>query len=180
MLGGPGAGKGTQAEQLCRTLQIPCISTGEMLRDAIAAQTNLGKQVQAQVESGDLVSDDAMIQFIRDRLSQPTVTRGWLLDGYPRTAFQAEELDFLLNTLEQQLDKAILLDVPDAVLIERSLSRGRIDDTLETIQRRIALFRERTSLLEDYYEFCDRLLRINGNQSVELVHQEILQTLGNQ
>jgi adenylate kinase len=162
---------------LCSALSIPWISTGEILRGAIAAQTELGEQAQSFVEQGELVPDGMMIQFIRDRLLQPDVSTGWLLDGYPRTAFQAEELDFLLDDLKQHLDKAILIQVPDPVLISRSLNRGRVDDTEEVIQRRIALFLERTTPLVDYYEFRDRLLHINGNQSTDEVHQEILAKL---
>jgi adenylate kinase len=177
-LGGPGAGKGTQAKLLSSSLAIPCIATGEILRQAIAVQTELGQQAQLFVEQGELVPDGVMIRFIRDRLLQPDVVAGWLLDGYPRTAFQAEELDFLLDDLKQSLDKAILIEVSEPMMINRSLARGRLDDTSEVIQRRIALFRERTTPLVDYYQFRDRLLRINGDQPAEQVHQEILTKLG--
>jgi adenylate kinase len=176
-LGGPGAGKGTQAQLLCNALAIPCIATGDILRGAIAAESELGKQAQSFVEQGELVPDGMMIQFIRDRLLQPDVAGGWLLDGYPRTAFQAEELDFLLDDLKQHLDKAILIQVPESILVSRSLQRGRVDDTEEVIQRRIALFQERTTPLVDYYEFRNQLLHINGAQSTEEVHQEILARL---
>lgn len=177
ILGGPGAGKGTQAKRLSTTFSIPWISTGELLRAAIASGSELGQQVQTYVAQGELVPDKIMIQFIRDRLMQPDTQVGWLLDGYPRTAFQAEELDFLLDELGQQLDKALWLEVSDAMLTERSLNRGRMDDTLEIINRRIELFREGSLPLVDYYEFRDRLLRIDGNASANQVQQEIAEAL---
>ncbi len=185
ILGGPGAGKGTQAERLRHDLGTVWISTGDILRAAIAvqdsdgeSQTELGRQAQQYVARGELVPDEIMIEFIRQRLLRPDVSQGWLLEGYPRTAFQAEELDFLLDDLKQQLDYAILLDVPPAVLVERSLGRARADDTPETIQRRIDLYQECTLPLLEYYEFRDRLLRINANQAIDQVQQEILQKLG--
>ncbi|HEY9749065.1 MAG TPA: adenylate kinase [Allocoleopsis sp.] len=177
ILGGPGAGKGTQAQNLCRHFEIPLISTGEMLRRAIAAQTPLGQQVQAFVEKGELVPDETMIQLMRQRLLQADTSRGWLLEGHPRTAFQAEELDFLLEDLNQQLNWAIWLDAPDEVLMSRSIARQRSDDTPAVIQHRIESFREYTLPMLDYYEYRDRLLKINSNQSIEQVHQEILQRL---
>lgn len=177
MLGGPGSGKGTQAGQLCQRLQIRGIATGDMLRQAIANQSDLGQQVQPYVEAGELVPDDTMIELMRRRLTQADVTSGWILDGYPRTAFQAEELDFLLDDLGQRLNWAIFLEVPAAVLIARSLQRSRADDTLGVVERRIELFQERTIPILEYYERRDRLLRINGSQSPEQVQREILQAL---
>lgn len=174
ILGGPGAGKGTQAQRISKSLDIPYISAGEILRSAIAAGTSLGKQVQPFVEEGELVPDPLMIQLIRDWLGQPLLKTGWLLEGYPRTAFQAEELDFLLEDLNQPLDKAILLETTDTILMSRSLARGRVDDTEEAIACRIQQFRERTIPLIDYYQFRDLLLSIDSSHSVEQVEQEIL------
>jgi adenylate kinase len=106
------------------------------------------------------------------------VKDGWLLEGYPRTAFQAEELDFLLDDLNQHLDYAILLEVPDPVLIQRSLTHAREDDTPQAIQRRIELHQERTIPLLEYYEMRDRLIRVNGEQSIAQVQQDIVNGLG--
>lgn len=182
ILGGPGAGKGTQCEQLRDRLGLVWISTGEILRQAIAAkdsdgdcQTELGRQAQSYVERGELVPDAIMIQFIQQRLSQPDVQQGWILDGYPRTAFQAEELDFLLEELQQQLDYAIFLAVPPAELKARSLARGRTDDTPEAIERRIELFEERTVPILEYYDLRKRLVRIDGAKPIEDV-QDAIQT----
>jgi adenylate kinase len=179
MLGGAGAGKGTQAKQLSTHLKIPQIATGDIFRDAIAKNTELGQKAQAYVDQGELVPDEITIEFMRQRLQQPDTVDGWVLDGYPRTAFQAEELDFLLEKLGQRLRWAIWLDVPESILIERSLARSRDDDQLAIVLRRIQLFQERTIPILEYYEPRNRLLRINGNQSPEQVQQDILQKLNN-
>jgi adenylate kinase len=165
-------------------LKLLWISTGDILRAAIAPGatdpnlTQLGQQAQVYVERGELVPDEVMIQFIRLRLLQADAASGWILDGYPRTAFQAEELDFLLEDLGQRLNKAIYLDVPDEILRSRSIARGLLDDQPDAVQRRIDLFHARTQPLLEYYELRDRLLRINGNQTIEQVQQEIITQLG--
>lgn len=178
MLGGPGAGKGTQAKRLQVALAIPWISTGDVLHRAIAARTPLGKQVQSAVETGELVDDATMIELMRDRLQQPDTTSGWLLDGYPRTAFQAEELDFLLDELGQQVDWAIWLDVPQPILKERSLARDRADDHPDAVHRRIEVLYERTLPMLDYYGYRQRLLKVDGNQPPEAVEARIREQLG--
>lgn len=178
MVGGPGAGKGTQAARLQTVLGIPWISTGDLLHQAIASQTELGQAVQPMVETGELVDDRVMIQLMRDRLQQPDAAQGWLLDGYPRTAFQAEELDFLLDDLGQKVDWAIWLEVPKAVLMERSLGRSRPDDQPAAVRRRIELLYERTIPILDYYDYRQRLLKVDGNQSPAVVEQSIRAKLG--
>ena len=177
ILGGAGAGKRTQAQRLSSHLSIPWISTGDILRDAIITGTKLGKQAQAFVEKGELVPDEIMIEFMRQRLLLSDVAKGWVIDGYPRTAFQAEELDFLLTDLGQQLNWAIWLDVPESVLEFRCLKRGLSDDQLEIIQRRIQLFQERTIPILDYYGYRERLLLIDGVQTPEQVQQSILRKI---
>lgn len=192
ILGGPGAGKGTQAKQLCHQLNISGISTSDILREAIASQTDLGTQAQLYVEKGELVPDPIMIEFMRQRLLQPDAARGWLLEGYPRTAFQAEELDFLLDELDQKLDWAVYLQVSDSEMMSRSVGRScplkentedvvtadsRPDDQPEIVQRRINLFQERLPLILEYYSYHQRLLTINGEQVTEQVQQDILQKL---
>jgi len=189
ILGGPGAGKGTQARKLCHELGISEISTSDILRQAIASQTDLGREAQVYVEKGELVPDPILIEFMRSRMQQPDAARGWLLEGYPRTAFQAEELDFLLAELTQQLDWAIYLEVLESVMMSRSIMRSRTskrlrftgdlrpDDHPEIVQRRIDLFHQRTIPILEYYGYRDRLLTINGNQSPDQVQQDILQKL---
>ena len=177
ILGGPGAGKGTQAQRLCEHLEIPLISIGDLLREAIATQTKLGEVAQFYVEKGELVPDETIIEFVRQRLLESDVINGWLIDGYPRTAFQAEELDFLLDELQQKLDVAIYLNVSQDILISRCIDRSRPDDGPEIVQRRIELFYERTIPILEYYEYRQKLLTINGEQPIIQVQQQILQQL---
>lgn len=187
MLGGPSAGKGTQARMLCHRLGIPLVATGDILRDAIASQTELGLEAQPYVDKGELVPDPLLIEFMRQRLLQPDTAKGWSLEGYPRTAFQAEELDFLLDELAQRLNWAIYLEVPESMMMSRSLhlhtpeeqatGDARPDNQPEIVQRRINLFHERTVPILEYYGYRQRLLTVNGDQSPEQVHQDILQKL---
>ncbi|MEL7037958.1 MAG: adenylate kinase [Cyanobacteria bacterium J06592_8] len=177
ILGGPGAGKGTQANKIADNFDIPDIATGDVLREAIAIRSELGVQAQTYVENGEFVPDEIMIEFIRQRLLQPDVSEGWLLDGYPRTAFQAEELDFLLEELEQHLDWAIYLNVPEEVLASRTIQRLRSDDKPLIIRRKVELFHERTMPILEYYSMRGRLLDIDGNQPPEKVTEEIFSQL---
>ncbi|GAX41648.1 adenylate kinase [Tolypothrix sp. NIES-4075] len=186
ILGGSGSGKSTQAQRLCRHFDIPLISTGEILREALKSQSSCctianissnGRHVQPYVEKGELVPDETMIEFIRTRLNKDDINSGWVLEGYPRTAFQAEELDFLLNDLQQNLDWAIYLQVPEAVMVTRSLGRSLPDDQPEIVQRRVELFYNRTMSILEYYDRCRRLLTINGDQLPDMVEQNILTLL---
>jgi adenylate kinase len=187
ILGGSGSGKSTQGQRLCRHFNIPLISTGEILREAIeqssrCTNANLssnGHHVQSYVEKGELVPDEIMIEFIRTRLNKDDIkiNNGWVLEGYPRTAFQAEELDFLLDDLQQKLDWAIYLQVPEAVMVTRSLGRSLRDDQPEIVQRRIEIFYDRTMNILEYYDRRRRLLTINGDQLPDIVEQNILTLL---
>lgn len=177
MLGGPGAGKSTQSQQLSHHLNIPVISTGAILREAISAQTSLGLKAQSYVEKGKLLPDEIMIQFVRKRLLKSDTKQGWILEGYPRTAFQAEELDFLLEELEQSLNWAIYLNVSESVMRERSMARSLFDDRPEIIERRIAAFKERTVPILEYYEGTNRLLNIPAESSSHWVKATILKLI---
>ena len=177
MLGGTGSGKGTQTAKLCDRLKIPSISTGDTLRAGIASKTELGKQAETYVTQGELVPDDLMIGLIQQRLQQPDVSNGWILEGYPRTAFQAEELDFLLKKIKQKLDWAIYLKVSEAVMKERALGRGLADDRSAVIERRIQNFQEFTVPLLEYYDYCQRLITVNGEQSADNIVRELLENL---
>lgn len=128
ILGGPGAGKGTQSQRLCQHLHIHGIGTGDVLREAIASQTDLGEQAKSYVQRGELVPDQLMIKFMGLRLQRPDVSDGWLMEGYPRTEFQAEELDFLLDQLGQKLNWAVYLQVGESMMLQRSQERGLPDD----------------------------------------------------
>jgi adenylate kinase len=187
ILGGSGSGKSTQAQRLCKHFDVPLISTGEILREAISDDksgngysklNDFGRNAQPYVVRGELVPDEMMIEFIKVRLSQPDVNSGWILEGYPRTAFQAEELDFLLDDLGQKLDWAIYLQVPEAVMVSRSLGRSLPDDQPEIVQRRVELFYDRTIPILEYYDRRRRLLTINGDHYPEQVQHNILTLLG--
>ncbi|MBD2360381.1 MULTISPECIES: adenylate kinase family protein [unclassified Anabaena] len=187
ILGGSGSGKSSQAQRLGRHLEVPDISTGDILREAISGNqtlesvyTNLrelGRYAQPYMSKGELVPDEMIIELIRLRLKKHDVSSGWILEGYPRTAFQAEELDFLLDELGQKLDWAIYLQVPEAVMVSRSLGRSLPDDQPEIVQRRVEIFYDRTVPILEYYDRRRRLLTINGDQSPELVLQNILTLL---
>ena len=177
LLGGPGAGKSTQSKFLCEKFQLQRVSVGEILRKAIADQSDLGKQAETYVNEGKLIPDPLIIEFMRDRLTQPDMANGWVLEGYPRTAFQAEELDFLLDDLQQTLNKAIYFKVDEQVLSERSQARGLTDDTPEAISERLKAFRESTEPILDYYAPRQKLLTIHAGQSVEVVNKKLLEHL---
>lgn len=172
-LGPPGAGKGTQANLLASTCAIPHISTGDILRSAVAQKTDLGLKAQSYMDQGELVPDQLMLSLICDRLKQSDTKHGWILDGFPRTVAQASFLDELLSEISQRYDFVLNLDVPDEVLIERLLGRGRSDDTEETIRRRLNVYREQTAPLIDFYRARDQLLLIDGNQSVKAVTETL-------
>ena len=174
MLGGPGSGKGTQSHKLAGDLNICVIATGDILRKAIAAETSLGCRARKYLERGELVPDMMMIEFMRERLLHPDAEPGWILEGYPRTAFQAEELDFLLEDLQQSLDWAVYLQVSEKVMLERSLVRGKVDDRPEIIKRRIELFHQRTVPILEYYQHKRKLLSISTEGNPEEVKRQIL------
>lgn len=177
MLGGPGAGKGTQAKNLSQQLKLPIISLGDILRQAIAAQTPLGIKAQPYVERGELLPDSIMIQFVKHRLIQDDVQQGWILEGYPRTAFQAEELDFLLEDLQQPLNWAVYLEISATIMVERSLARSLFDDLPDVISKRIAKFHECTVPILEYYDGTKRLLTIDGLLKANQVTTTILELI---
>ena len=174
LLGGPGAGKGTQSHRLSQRLQVPGISTGNILRQAIASQDALGMEAEPYLKKGELLPDPMMINFIRSRLVQPDMERGWILEGYPRTAFQAEELDFLLEDLQQPLTCVIYLKIEEKVMIERSLTRSLFDDQPDVIQKRIDSFQEKIALLLDYYTGKKKLITLSAEDTPENIEMLIL------
>jgi adenylate kinase len=172
-LGPPGAGKGTQAQALAEHLNIPHISTGEILRQAMKEQTPLGIKAQNYVNSGELVPDQLVQDLVQERLNQPDAENGWILDGFPRKVTQAAFLEELLKTIHQSGERVVNLDAPDDVVVERLLARGRKDDTEEVIRRRLQVYRDETAPLIDYYGDRHKLLTVNGNQSQEEVTSEL-------
>jgi adenylate kinase len=168
-LGPPGAGKGTQAYALAQAQQIPHISTGDILRAAVALKTELGQKAQGYMDKGELVPDHLILELVRDRLGYDDIKAGWILDGFPRTVAQATFLDDLLDDMQQSCDWVINFDVPDEVLVARLLGRGRKDDTEDVIRNRLAVYREQTAPLIDFYQQRNKLVSVDGNQPIERV-----------
>jgi adenylate kinase len=178
MLGAPGAGKGTQAERLARARGIPKISTGDMLREAVANGSELGRRVRKIMEAGDLVGDDLMAEVVTERLEQPDAGKGFLLDGYPRTASQAETLRGILERGESTLDHVVFIQVPEEELVRRAILRQRgADDREEVVRERLRVYREKTEPLVDYYRRRGLLREIDGNRPVGEVRQSILDAI---
>jgi adenylate kinase len=172
-LGPPGAGKGTQAKILADSCGIPHVSTGDILRVAVANRTALGLQAQEYMDRGELVPDFLVVDLIRERLDHSDAKLGWVLDGFPRTVVQAEFLDTLLDKIHQPYDYVINLEVPDDVLVLRLLGRGRADDTEEVIRKRLQVYQEQTSPLIAFYSSREKLVPINGDQTMEGVTDEL-------
>jgi adenylate kinase len=183
LLGPPGSGKGTQAQRLIQRYGIVQLSTGEMLRAAVAAQTPVGIKAQGIMASGGLVPDDIVIGIISDRLDQPDAARGFILDGFPRTVPQAEALDELLRKKRLKLDAVIELRVNESALLQRVETRAsemrargeevRADDTPEVLTKRLASYRELTEPLIHYYSERRKLLTVDGMMTIEHVTEEI-------
>lgn len=178
ILGAPGSGKGTQAALLAERFSVPAVSTGDMLREAVAAGNDLGRRVDAVMARGDLVDDPTMREVMRSRLQREDAGDGFILDGYPRTAAQARDLEEILKTMEDQLDAVILLEVPVEEMVRRALARGREDDREEVVRRRQEVYDEQTRPLIRYYEQRGALRPVDGDQSVPEVFAAILQLLG--
>jgi adenylate kinase len=183
LLGPPGSGKGTQAQRLIHRYGIVQLSTGEMLRAAVAAQTPVGLKARDVMASGGLVPDDIVVGIISDRLDQPDAMKGFILDGFPRTVPQAEALDELLKKKRIKLDAVIELRVNESALLQRvetrvaeMRSRGeevRVDDTPEVLTKRLASYRALTEPLIHYYSERRKLLTVDGMMTIEHVTQEI-------
>jgi adenylate kinase len=177
LLGVQGSGKGTQAKRLASDYGLAHIATGDMLRSAIAAGTELGDRVKPILESGELVPDDLMIDLIRERLEQEETEGGFILDGFPRTMPQAEALDAMLAEIGRPLSVVFELQVPDEVAIDRLYRRaqqeGRPDDTPEAIGKRIELYHQETEPLVGHYRLAGNLVGIHGGRPENEVFAEI-------
>lgn len=176
-LGPPGSGKGTQAARLADHLGVVAISTGDMLRSAVAAGSELGQRVESIMASGALVDDDTMADVVKDRLAQDDAGSGFILDGYPRTAPQAETLREILASQGAVLDHVLLLEVPEAELVSRMSSRaaleGRADDREEVVLERLQVYRQNTEPLIAHYDQAGLLRRIDGDRSIEEVTESL-------
>ncbi len=167
IMGAPGSGKGTQAELVARRRSLAHISTGEMLRAAMAAGTVLGRRVKEVVERGDLVDDALMLEMVEARLSEPDARKGFLLDGFPRTVPQAESLLRVLGKDGRTLDMVLVLSVSDAEILKRNLARGRADDTEQTIRYRLEVYRKQTEPVLAYLRAEVPVAEVDGTGAVE-------------
>jgi adenylate kinase len=181
LVGPPGAGKGTQAAILADTYGIPAISTGDIFRNNVANETPLGLQVKAIMEAGEYVPDALTNEIVADRLGQPDARAGFLLDGYPRTLDQVNELDRILSAHNAALDVVVLLEADTdevvARLLKRATEQGRIDDTEEVIRHRMSVYAEQTSPLIDVYDKRNLVVRVNGLGAVDDVTARIVDAL---
>ena len=202
-LGAPGAGKGTQAEVVCKELNIPAISTGNMLREAVKNGTPAGLAAKAYMDRGDLVPDEVVIGILKDRIAEDDAKNGFILDGFPRNTAQAVTLDSELSAMGREIDCALLVDVAPEVIIDRLSSRRtcracgytgtaadatcpkcagemyqRDDDKPETIKNRLDVYEKSTSPLVDYYRGQGLLKSVNGDQARETVYGDVKEALG--
>lgn len=203
LLGAPGAGKGTQAAKLVEEFGTPHISTGDMLRAAVKAGTDLGKQAKKYMDAGDLVPDDVIIGLVLDRLQEPDADNGFILDGFPRTTAQAVALDAELGKVQRPLDAALLIDVQPDVIVKRLTSRRmckecgyigsvadekcpkcggemyqRDDDNEETVRNRLDVYQKSTAPLIDYYRGSELLVTIDGDRDPNVVYADVKKALG--
>lgn len=166
LLGAPGSGKGTQAAMLRDSLRIPHISTGDLLRAAVKAGTPLGLQAKAVMDAGKLVSDDIVLGMLEDRVAQDDARGGFILDGYPRNLAQCAALEALLDRINQPLDVAVKLDVPNELIVERIAGRaaaeGRVDDTPETVRARLRVYAEQTAPVAEHFAAIGKLVSVDG------------------
>jgi adenylate kinase len=181
LFGPPGSGKGTQSELLIGRYGLVHISTGDMLRAELAAETELGLQAKSIMAKGELVSDEIIIGMIRNRISGETGAKGFIFDGFPRTVAQAEALDGLLGELGMKIDLMIGLEVERQELIDRLLKRGqdqgRSDDNLETIENRIKVYGDQTAPVMDYYRSQGKYRAVDGIGSIDEIFKRLTDTL---
>ena len=203
LLGAPGAGKGTQAAKLVEEFGTAHISTGDMLRAAVKAGTDLGKKAKTYMDAGELVPDDVIIGLVLERLQEPDTANGFILDGFPRTSAQAVALDAELGKLERPLTAALLIDVESEVIVKRLTSRRmckecgyigsvadekcpkcsgemyqRDDDNEVTVRNRLDVYEKSTSPLIDYYRGCNLLVTIDGDRDPQVVYADVKKALG--
>ena len=181
LLGAPGSGKGTQATRLREHLQVPHISTGELLRAAVASGSALGLQAKAVMEAGNLVSDDIVLGMLEERLLRPDTGNGFILDGYPRNLAQAHALDGLLDRIGQPADVAVQLDVATELLVDRLSGRakleGRADDSPDAVRKRLAVYSEQTAPVVDFYRNQGKLACVHGEGGMDDVFVRILEAI---
>jgi adenylate kinase len=181
LLGAPGSGKGTQAARLKEHLQVPHISTGDLLRAEVAAGSKLGLEAREIMAAGNLVSDEILLGMLEDRFSRPDTAGGFILDGYPRNLAQADALDKLLGRIRQPMDYAVQLEVPTELLVERIAGRakaeGRADDSPESVRTRLQVYETSTAPVIEFYRQHGQLTVVDGVGSLDEVFTRILEAL---
>ncbi len=181
LLGPPGSGKGTQAVRLKEHLQVPHISTGDLLRAEVAAGSKLGMEAKEVMARGQLVSDEILLGMLENRFSQPDTRGGFILDGYPRNLAQADALNALLERIGQPMDAAVQLDVATDLLVERIAGRaqeeGRADDTPESVRTRLNVYSEQTAPVVDFFRQRGKLSVVDGVGSLDDVFARIISAL---
>ena len=181
LLGAPGSGKGTQAARLKEHLQVPHISTGDLLRAEVAAGSKLGREAKEIMARGELVSDAILLGMLEDRFSRPDTRNGFILDGYPRNLAQASALGELLQRIGQPMDRAVQLDVDNELLIERIAGRakaeGRADDNPDSVRKRLSIYDEQTAPVVEYYRQRGVLTVVDGVGSLDEVFTRILEAI---
>lgn len=177
LFGPPGSGKGTQAAVLKQHMGVPHISTGDLLRAAVKAGSPLGQKVKSVMDAGQLVSDDLMLDLLEDRFAQPDAAGGFILDGYPRNLVQANALDALLARIGQPMDKALLLEVPHELIVDRLAGRaaaeGRKDDDPATVRARLQVYEQQTAPVAEFYRQRGQLTLLDGTGSVDDVQSRL-------
>jgi adenylate kinase len=181
LLGAPGSGKGTQAARLKEHLQVPHISTGDLLRAEVAAGSKLGLEAKEVMAAGKLVSDEILLGMLEDRFSRPDTANGFILDGYPRNLAQADALDKLLARIGQPMDCAVQLDVPTELLVERIAGRakaeGRADDSPDSVRTRLKIYNDSTAPVVEFYRQHGQLSVVDGVGSLDEVFTRILEAV---
>ena len=181
LLGAPGSGKGTQAARLKSHLQVPHISTGDLLRAEVAAGSKLGREAKEVMARGDLVSDAILLGMLEERFSRPDTANGFILDGYPRNLAQADALDRLLQRIGQPMDFAVQLEVPTDLLVERIAGRaqaeGRADDSPESVRTRLRVYEEQTAPVIEFYRAHGQLTVVDGVGSLDEVFTRIVEAI---
>ena len=181
LLGAPGSGKGTQAARLKDHLQVPHISTGDLLRAEVAAGSRLGLEAKEVMARGELVSDAILLGMLEDRFSRPDTHGGFILDGYPRNLAQADAMGKLLERIGQPMDYAVQLDVPTDLLVERIAGRakaeGRADDSPESVRTRLQVYNDQTAPVIDYYRQRGVLTVVDGVGTLDEVFTRILEAI---
>lgn len=181
LLGAPGSGKGTQAARLKEHLQVPHISTGDLLRAEVAAGSPLGLAAKEVMARGELVSDEILLGMLEDRFSRPDTAQGFILDGYPRNLAQANALGRLLARIGQPMDYAVQLEVPTELLVERIAGRaraeGRADDNPESVRKRLQVYAEQTAPVIEYYRQQGQLTVVDGVGTLDEVFTRILEAI---